>query len=341
MHVLRDVSLKLYSTMRLGGKATYLKDVHTKEELKAAVEWAISQQLPVIVIGQGSNIVWKDEGFAGLVLVNKLLGFSEVSSTELSSTYEIGAGEDWDATVGKITALRLSGVECLSLIPGSAGATPVQNVGAYGSEISNTLVQVEAYDSKENIFVTIPGKDCGFDYRTSRFKTADKGRFFITSITLKLNKKHLTPPFYAALQSYLDEHDITDYSPQTLREAVISIRKSKMPDWHVIANNGSFFANPIISAEKYKIMQNKFPELTGWAYKDGYKLSAGWLLETAGLKGYHDAETGMATSDKTALVLINEHAVSTEELLKFKQKITDKIQEMFGITLQQEPELLP
>jgi UDP-N-acetylmuramate dehydrogenase len=341
MDIKQNVSLRDHSTMRLGGSAHSLVTVHTNDELKEAVEWANKENLPVITIGHGSNIVWRDEGFKGLVIVNELHDFKKLSEDENSATYQIGAGEDWDATVGKLVAEGLHGVECLSLIPGTAGATPVQNVGAYGQEISQTLVSVEAYDAQTKTFAVIGAKDCGFSYRSSRFKTTDKSRFFIAAITLRLEKSLPAPPFYSSLQAYLDQHNIHEFTPQVIRDAVIAIRSARMPDWRVVANNGSFFANPIVSNQTYEKLKTQYPDLIGWAYEDKHKLAAGWLLESAGFKDFHDPETGMATSDKQALVFINEHASSTADLLKFKQKIVDTIQEKFGITLEQEPELIP
>ncbi len=340
MDIQKNIDLSDHSTMRLGGKAKNFTCVESKEDLVEALQWAEDQNAQTVIIGEGSNIFWSDDGFDGLVIMCNIGGFKLLSEDEGSASYVIGSGENWDSVVERIAEKGLSGIECLSLIPGTAGATPVQNVGAYGQEIAQTLVSLEAYDNQEKKFVTIDAKDCGFEYRTSRFKTTDKGRFFITSITLKLSKTHLNPPFYAVLESYLQENNITDYSPLSLRNAVIAIRSQKMPDWHKIANNGSFFANPIVSKEKFNALKEKFPEIVGWEYEGKYKLSAGWLLESAGLKGFHDPETGMATSDKTALVLINEHAKSTEDLLEFKQKIVDIIKEKFDITLEQEPELI-
>lgn len=340
MDIKQNVSLRDYSTMRLGGTAQNMVEVNNKDELAEAVEWAAKLNLPTVIIGEGSNIIWSDNGFKGLVIINKILGFEKLAEDESSSTYKIGAGEDWDLTVNRLVEENLSGVECLSLIPGKAGATPVQNVGAYGQEISQTLQSLEAYDSQSKSFVTITNQDCGFDYRNSRFKSSDKGRFFIVSITLRLTKIAPNPPFYANLQAYLDEHNIHEYSPQIIRDAVIAIRSEKMPDWHKIANNGSFFANPIVSPEKYAELKAKYSGIVAWPQENGYKLSAGWLLEAAGLRGYHDPETGMATSDKTALVFINENAKDTADLLKFKQKVTEKVKAMFGIELAQEPELI-
>jgi UDP-N-acetylmuramate dehydrogenase len=159
---------------------------------------------------------------------------------------------------------------------------------------------------------------------------------------LRLKKSNPSPPFYDALAKYFGEHNVTEYTPTTVREAVIAIRSSKLPDPALVANNGSFFTNPIIDQSKFDGLKQKYPEIKGWAAKDGrVKVAAGWLVEQAGFKGVHDEQTGMATWDKQALVLVNEHAKNTADLLAFRQKIIDKVNEMFGLILEQEPELLP
>lgn len=341
MHIREKVSLRKYSTMRLGGIAAYLADITSRDELVEALAWAAARKLPVVMIGTGSNIVWRDEGFAGLVLVNKITGF-ETRHEDGTYTIAVGAGELWDEVVARTVHAGLTGIESLSLIPGTAGATPVQNVGAYGQEIKNVLTSVTAYDHQQGRFVELPASDCGFGYRTSRFKAADRGRFFIVSITLQLRRGAPMPPFYPALQTYLDEHNIHDTSPQTVRNAVIAIRRSKLPDPAQIANNGSFFANPVLSETAFRPLQALYPAMPNWPTTGGmFKIPAAWLLEQAGFKNTHDAITGMATWPTQPLVLINEHAGSTADLLAFKQKIAAAVQAKFGITLEQEPELLP
>jgi UDP-N-acetylmuramate dehydrogenase len=254
----------------------------------------------------------------------------------------VGAGENWDKVVARTVARGLHGIECLSLIPGTAGATPIQNVGAYGQEVSQTLVSVEAYDTKTGNFVTIPAEACDFAYRSSRFKGKDRGRFYIVSLTFCLTQENPQPPFYDALQRYIDQMKITDFTPKTIREIVIAIRSSRLPDPAKVANNGSFFGNPIISTTKYKALKKKFPDVKAWKNADGsYKIPAGWLLETAGYKGFHDLKTGMATWEHQALVLVNEKAETTADLLAFKGRIVRDIEHKFDITLEQEPELLP
>lgn len=327
--------------MRLGGAAAYLVEVHSRGEVLEGVAWAEERNLPAMMIGDGSNIVWRDEGFPGLILVNKIMGFDERQDGE-DYLVTIGAGENWDSAVARTVEHGLSGIEALSLIPGTAGATPVQNVGAYGQEISQSLVSLEAYDRQTKQIVTIPGTDCAFGYRASRFKTTDRGRFFILAITLRLQRKNPVPPFYNSLQAYLDEHDIHDYTPEAIRQAVIAIRSSKLPDPAKVANNGSFFANPVITDRLLVRLKAYYGNIPNWPVDDdNVKVSAAWLVEHAGFKDAHDPQTGMATWPAQALVLVNEQAQSTAQLLQFKQKIVNTVQQKFDITLEQEPELLP
>lgn len=345
---LENVPLSAYSTMRLGGPARYLLEVSERNQIAPAIAWAEERQLPVIVIGGGSNIIWRDEGFPGLVLVSKILRF-EIFNEDPENLYvTIGSGEPWDNVVQKCVEMGYSGLEFLSLIPGTTGGAPVQNIGAYGHELADVLVSVEAYDMQAKKLVTIPTVDCDFGYRTSRFKVKEHGRFFITAITCHLTKTTPQPPFYHFLEEYLKTHQITEATPAAIREAVIAIRTEKLPDPTKVANTGSFFANPVVDVMTFQQIRDNNPKLAGWPnpwfweQSDGsYKLAAGALLEMLNFKGVHDAETGMGTWPKQALVLINEKARHTADLLMFKQKIVDAVQRQFGVTLEQEPELLP
>ncbi len=341
MQIQHNVPLSSYSTMRLGGPAAHLAEVHSPGDIAEALTFAQTNSLPVIMIGTGSNIVWRDEGFPGLVLVNKIAQYEVLSDDELSTYLTVGGGEPWDSVVARTVLDGYSGVEQLSLIPGTAGAAPVQNIGAYGRELSEVLMSVQAYDKQAMKLVNIPTADCGFGYRTSRFKTVDKNRFFITAITLHLTRTPPQPPFYASLNDYLNEHNITTYTSQTIRDAVIAIRNAKLPNPANIANNGSFFTNPIIEQFELQELRDSYPLVVYWPRDDGkVKISAAWLIEQAGFKAYQDKETGMAIWPGQSLVFINENAKSTADLLKFKQKIVDGVKAKFGITLVQEPELI-
>lgn len=326
--------------MRLGGIAAYLMDITSSGQIAEAVEWAEAKKLPLIMIGGGSNIIWPDQGYPGLVLVNKIPGY-EVQHQGEQSFVTVGAGEPWDSVVARTIQEEISGLEQLSLIPGAAGGTPIQNVGAYGRETSDVLVVVQAYDRKEKKVVVIPKSDCGFAYRTSRFKTTDKGRFFITSVTFSLTKNQPLPPFYTSVENWLKSRGIKNPTAQQIREAVIDIRTSKLPDPKVVANCGSFFHNPIIDNDKFSELQDQYPDIVSWFTNDGrVKISGAWLLEKLGLKGYKEPNTGMAIWPKQALVLVNEKATSTAALIAFRDAIMTAVQKKFGIKLEQEPELI-
>lgn len=344
MQIVPSVALNNYSTMRLGGMADFLAEVRNRDELKEVWNWAKEKNLPVIMVGGGSNIVWKDSGFQGLVMVNKLLGFQITEQPDGSRMVDIAAGEPWDSAVARTVTAGLTGIEALSLIPGTAGATPVQNVGAYGQDISQTLQLVEVFDAQTGEFTTLKPEDCGFGYRASKFQTEFRGRYFIVGIRLRLQYGNPEPPFYGAVQAYINANFEPDQpiTPQVLRDAVITIRRSKLPDVETVANNGSFFGNPVVDEDKLQVLLKEHVDMPHWPLPEGgAKIPAAWLIEQCGFKDYHDEATGMATWPHQPLVLVNEHAQSTSDLLAFRQTLVDAVQAKFGIALKQEPELLP
>ncbi len=341
MFILKNVPLSTYSTMRLGGNAEFFSEINSRHDISGAVEWARTREMPIIMIGGGTNIIWSDNGFSGLVLVNKIMGYEVFEEDDENIYVTVGAGEDWDSVVKRAVEQGFNGIEQLSLIPGTAGATPVQNVGAYGREISEVMTTIEAYDLKEQQFVTIPASECDFTYRSSRFKTNDKGRFLISAITIRLTKTPAAPPYYPSIEKYFIDHKITSPTAASIREAVLAIRTSKLPDPQKVANNGSFFTNPIVDQSELMRLVNSYPDVPYWQLDDGKaKISAAWLLEQAGFKDYHDQTTGMATWPTQPLVLVNEHAKSVADLLKFRTYIISTVERLFGIVLEQEPEIL-
>lgn len=335
LDIKKQVPLASYSTMRLGGTAAYLAHAHSEADIKEAVDFAANKQLPLKVIGSGSNIIWPDAGYPGLVVINALQGVS-INGTMLTAK----SGVLWDAVVEQSVQAGLSGLELLSLIPGTTGAVPVQNVGAYGAEVRNVITSVRAYDKKQHEFIALGNADCNFGYRSSRFNTVDINRFIITAVTFSLQKQPIVPPFYAALQEYLNTTNSTDYSPNNIRKAVIAIRESKLPNPAIIPNAGSFFKNPIISANAFTALQQKFPTIVGWPHEGSIKVPAAWLLDCLGVKGMYDKQTGMAIHKNQALVLINKNAQSTADLLTFRDQLITQVKDKFGIELQQEPELV-
>jgi UDP-N-acetylmuramate dehydrogenase len=336
-----NTDLRQYSTMRLGGKAKYSCTIKSKLDIKTAVQFAKENNLKILVIGRGSNVIWADQGFDGLLIINRV-EFIKERVSEKYHFIEVGGGYSWDNFVELTTNKNLTGIEAMSLIPGTVGATPIQNVGAYGQEVSETIDSIEAYDLKESSFVTIKNSQANFGYRTSRFKNEDSKRFIISSVTFKLSELSPNLPLYPSVQNYFDDNHIKSINPKTIRQAVIAIRKTKLPDPEKVSNNGSFFQNPVISADHFIKLEKIFENMPYWQTKDGkYKIPAAWLIENAGLKGFYDEKTGMATSDKQAVVFINKHAKSTNDLISFRDYISHQILDKYNIKLDQEPEILP
>lgn len=331
-----NIPLKHYTTMKIGGPARYLATANTKEELVTLVQQA--GDTPILVLGQGSNVIVNDNGFNGLVILNRIKGYEVYDQDPSSTKIKIGAGENWDSVVQRTTESGLSGIECLSAIPGCCGAAPVQNIGAYGQEIADTLIELEAFDTQTKQFVNFSNTDCDFTYRRSIFNDPkNKGRYIITSISLELRKTIMEPPFYASLQQYLDKNQVTDYSPPSLRIAVIAIRMTKLPDPVVIPNTGSFFRNPMVENWLADNLKRENPDLQVFPMGDNLsKISAGWLVENAGIKGLE--MEGFKVFEKNALVITNQGSGTYQGLVKLRQYITDAVRDKFRIELEQEPE---
>lgn len=336
MDVHTNIPLKNYVTMRIGGNARFMTDIHSADEIKGIVTKAQEQNIPIYILGGGSNTIVRDEGYSGLVLRNRIPGFTVVADTAMDTTITVGAGENWDEIVKRTVEMDLSGIECLSSIPGTAGAAPVQNIGAYGQEISETLVSLSAYDIQKGEIVTLTNSQCGFSYRHSIFRGEQSGRYIITSITMRLFKAAPQPPFYKAIQTYLDQQNITLYTPAILREATIAIRSEKLPDPVERPNNGSFFKNAIIEDWQLTELRAQYPEIPTYDMPDGtFKVPTGWLIEQAGLKGM--LLHGMRVHDKNALVLINESASGYADLAAARNEIIGAVRDKFHIQIEQEP----
>lgn len=336
MDVHTSISLKDHTTMRLGGMAALMVDAVSIEEVKAVYDRARQQGLSVFVLGSGSNVIAHDEGYAGIVLRNRIKGLTVLADDGQVAELQVGAGELWDDVVARAVELGLSGIEAMSGIPGTAGAAPVQNIGAYGQELSDSFVSLEAYDTQADQVVTLSAEQCGFSYRHSIFRGEAAGRYCIISIRLRLYHKHLQPPFYAALQSYLEVHQITDTAPWVIRDAVLAIRAEKLPDPAQRPNAGSFFKNAVIELWQLRDLRTKYPEMPCYDMPDGVcKVPTGWLIEKAGLKG--QLLHGMRVHDKNALVLINESAQSYADLAAARDEIIQTVYDTFQIMIEQEP----
>lgn len=340
MDIHTQIALKNLTTMRLGGPARFFTEAHTPAEVQSLYKVAKEKNVPIFILGGGSNVIAHDEGYNGLVVRIKIPGFDIIADDLNTTTIKIGGGEIWDEVAKRTVDMRLSGIEAMSGIPGTAGAAPVQNVGAYGQDISETLVSLEAYDTTTDTFVVLQNADCGFSYRTSMFREDQAGRYIITSITLKLSKSLPSPPFYESLQGYFDQNNITVFTQEIVRNAVLDIRRDKLPDPAVKPNTGSFFKNAIVEEWQLNELKTQFPDIKSYDMGNGTaKIPTGWLIEKVGFKG--QLLHGMRVNDKQALVLINESAQSYADLAAAREEITNKIRDTFRITIEQEPLEIP
>jgi UDP-N-acetylmuramate dehydrogenase len=336
MEIHTQIPLKNFTTMNLGGPARFMTDVHSHEEVQTVYRNAKSQNLPVFILGGGSNVIARDEGYDGIIIRVRVPGFDIVGDDLYSTTIKIGAGENWDDIVKRTVDMNLTGIEAMSAIPGTIGASPVQNVGAYGQEIADTMESLIAYDTQQDTFVVLRSDECGFSYRHSIFRGDQMGRYIITSITIKLSKSAPQPPFYDALQAYFDERSITLFTAKVVREAVIDIRMNKLPDPVAYPNTGSFFKNAIIEQWQLSDLQATHPDIPSYDMGNGtYKIPTGWLIEHVGLKGA--VINGIKVHDKNTLVLINESATSYRDLAAARDQIMAAVRDTFGIQIEQEP----
>ncbi len=332
MRVNENILISSLTTMRLGGPARYVLEVTSPQEVADAYGFAEQFRLRTFPLGYGANTLGHDEGFNGAIIINRMQGIAEDFTTD-GARLKVMGGEYWDNVVAHACEKGLTGIEALSKIPGLAGSAPVQNIGAYGQQLSDTLESVDVYDTASRTFRTLTKEDLHFDYRQSIFNTTERGRYFIISITLKLTPGEMPRPFYNSLERYIDDHSITDFSPQSIRQIVSAIRDAKLPDPLKVASAGSFFHNIYISDEEAeKAIEKGYPMHRG---KDGNKISAAWLIEQAGFKG--KLLHGIRVSDKAPLVLINESAKSYNDLEKAREEIVGHVYDKFGWWLEQEP----
>ncbi|MBQ3325562.1 UDP-N-acetylmuramate dehydrogenase [Candidatus Saccharibacteria bacterium] len=347
MIIQENIPISSLTTMRIGGNARYVAEVENLQDLKEAYEFARNPKmrpegagtkgpLPTWIMGGGANTIGRDEGFPGLIILNRIKGIEILSQTADEVVIRAMGGEVWDDLVAFTTERGYSGIETLSAIPGTVGAAPVQNIGAYGQDISHVIESVDAYDAQTGELVVIGKEDMNMSYRSTIFNTGkDAGRYFITAVTIVLeNESSMQPPFYNSLQQYLNEHNITDYSPTSIRNAVIAIRKEKLPDPKIEPSAGSFFKNIYLNYKEAESAESKGIKV--YTKSDEQKMiNSGYLIEQAGLKG--KTLHGFHISDKAALILINKSANSYADLVAARQEIIDTVYTKFGFKLEQEP----
>lgn len=326
-----NVPLGTYTTLRIGGPAEYFVMVHSEDELKEAVAWAKAHTRPITVLGEGSNVLIADEGIKGLVIKNEIGGIS-TKETEDKVHVTAGAGVHWDELVADTVARGLWGFENLSGIPGTAGATPVQNVGAYGVEVSERIAVVRVYDIQTETCKELTLAECMFAYRDSVFKHEEGKRYIVVAVTYVLHRQPSPNLTYKDLSEYFSERKPT---LENIRRAVIEIRKGKFPDLRKVGTAGSFFKNPVISRAKFEELRARYATLPGFDTKDGVKIPLGYVLDRVlGLRGMQEGDVG--TYEHQALVLVNHGNASAREVEAFAGNIERKVFEATGIRIERE-----
>lgn len=337
LEIQSDVPLAPLTTLGVGGSAGWFVEVKTMAELVEAISYAKREGVKWVVLGSGSNVLVPDTGFAGLVIKMSVLGVEEIESDDVSAIVKVGAGENFDSFVAHTVEKGWWGLENLSSIPGTVGATPVQNVGAYGAEISQTLTLVEVYDTVTDKVSVLTKEACQFGYRTSIFK-ADAGRYIILSVTFSLSLLASPQCMYADLAKRFEGTATPSHT--AIRQAVQEIRSQKFPDWTVVGTAGSFFKNPIIPKSEAIELLQKYPELPHYSEGDEMvKLSLGYILDKiCGLKGYRQGEVGLY--ENQALVLVTKKGTSASEVLAFAEDVQQKVFEKTGLTIEKEVTVL-
>jgi len=335
----RDVPLAPFTTIGIGGPAKHFVRVTNVDDLREALQWARQESQRIFILGGGSNLLISDRGFDGLVIQIDLRGITVESEDEFAMV-KVAAGEPWDAFVRFAVTNGWAGIECLSGIPGLTGATPIQNVGAYGQDVSETVARVEVLDRTEGIVKWLTNWDCRFAYRSSLFKNVEPERYVVLSVTFRLKRNGQATIKYPELRQYLEERGTALDDLEGVRDAVIAIRKRKGmvldPNDPDTKSDGSFFMNPLVPAA----VAESLPEMPKFPGNDGtVKLSAAWLIEHAGFtKGTIEGRAGL--SSKHTLAVINRGGATASDILALVEKIQAAVREKFGVELHPEPNFI-
>lgn len=340
MQIHENLSLKQYNTFGIDVKAKHFADFSSVLQLQEILMYMhqLSPRINKLILGGGSNLLFTGDVNA-LVLKNEVAGIDVLKQDDEFVYVQVGAGINWHSFVLHCVQQGWGGVENLSLIPGNAGASPMQNIGAYGVEIKDVFEELEAYHLNDKSIVKFSAADCEFGYRESVFKRKYKDQFVIISVTYKLRKQPVFNTSYGAINQELEKMGVKELSVAAISQAVINIRSSKLPDPQVIGNAGSFFKNPSVSKEQYDQLKNEFPALVAYANVDGtVKLAAGWLIEQCGWKGYRKGDAGCHA--KQALVLVNYGNAAGKEIYDLSEEIVQSVKQKFGVELEREVNII-
>ena len=331
--ILKNYNLKTLNSFGVDVKTKYYYALQKIDDINSLFNQKKQVSKKILVLGGGSNILFTKD-YDGLIIHNQIKGIEKVEENKDSLTLRVGAGENWHEFVLHTLKIGLSGIENLSLIPGCVGAAPIQNIGAYGVEVKDFITKVEFYHIKEKEFDNRNKIECDFGYRDSIFKKSLKNKVIITHVYFKLNKKFKKIINYGALKD-LAQKKSAELKAKDISNFIIKIRNSKLPNPENIGNAGSFFKNPIVSSSKIERLTKDYPQISYFKVDNNkFKVSAGWLIENIGLKGYRKGEAG--TYDKQALVIINHSNATGKELLLFSNFITKKVLNTYDIILEKE-----
>lgn len=333
MQLQKNISLKPYHSFACEEITSFFTTVKTKDELIEAFNWAKENKQDYLVLGSGTNILFTKQ-FEGLVIKMEITGIQKLQESASEVFLQVGAGENWTHFVSYCVQKSWGGLENLSLIPGTVGAAPIQNIGAYGVEVGEHILSVNAYDTITNNWVNFTQAECGFGYRDSVFKK-EANRYIVCTVQFKLSKQPILRTDYGAIKSVLHERGISNPSVESIANAVIYIRSSKLPDPKKLGNAGSFFKNPMITKTQFDQLIVQFPSLIAYPINDNiYKIAAGWLIEACGWKGVIKEQVGCYKDQ--ALVIVNYGAVRGKTIFDFSDAIIQSVQTKFGVVLERE-----
>ena len=333
----KNFSLKSLNTFKIDVKTKYFTKFKSVKQLKQIINHELFSADSFLILGEGSNILFTKK-FEGIILKNNIKGIDIISEDSKYLSVKVGAGEIWHDFVLWSVNKNLSGIENLALIPGLVGGAPIQNIGAYGCEVKDTITEVEYLDIYKKEIVVLKNKDCKFSYRESIFKKDLKNNIIITNVTFRLSKKHLNIISYGTVEDEIKKMK-TVANPKSISKAVIKIRNRKLPRPSILPNAGSFFKNPIVSLKKLNKLKKEFPDIVHFPLtKEKFKIAAGWMIETIGYKGYKKDNVGVHKNQ--ALVLVNYGKANGIDIFLLSKEIQKKIKEKFDINLETEVNIL-
>ena len=333
--IYKNISLLKYNTMGVDVNADYFFTLQNEQDIDKSFSEISADR--ILVIGGGSNILFT-KNFNGCVIKNEIAGIEVLDEDSSSVRIKAGAGVNWNNFVNFTVDNNWSGIESLILIPGTVGASPVQNIGAYGQEVKDTIIIIEAFDLVNLKHITLSNSDCKFSYRNSIFKQNLKNKIIITSVVFELKKSFIPNLTFPAVANALSEKKIINPTIRQFADAIIEIRNKKLPDYNVLSNCGSFFTNPFLNKIDFEDFYKNNPDAPFFQYEEGYKFSAGWLIEKCGWKGKRIGNVGCYKDH--SLVIVNYGGATGEEVLRFTELIRQSVNDEFGIMLDYEVNIL-